>query len=96
MTSVLFEKPVEGTLLPFIRVAITAVVSLRLEFHTAMKHRKAQLCVCVCVCVFSDLLDGLDSNYCRNPGDGIRPWCYYDANGCLRDYCDVCLLGKFP
>ncbi|XP_070212099.1 uncharacterized protein [Littorina saxatilis] len=39
-----------------------------------------------------DLLDGLDKNYCRNPGDGLRPWCYYDATDCKRNYCDVCGL----
>ena len=38
--------------------------------------------------LFSDLVD----NYCRNPDseDGLRPWCYYEADGCKRDYCDVC------
>ncbi|KAK3101428.1 hypothetical protein FSP39_003507 [Pinctada imbricata] len=37
-----------------------------------------------------DLDDDLRSNYCRNPGDGTRPWCYIQADGCKRDYCDVC------
>ncbi|KAL5020488.1 hypothetical protein ScPMuIL_003380 [Solemya velum] len=39
-----------------------------------------------------DYDDGLESNYCRNPGQGTQPWCYYDAELCLRDYCDVCGL----
>ncbi|KAK7110740.1 hypothetical protein V1264_014565 [Littorina saxatilis] len=39
-----------------------------------------------------DLLDGLDKNYCRNPGDGLRPWCYYESGKCRRNYCDVCGL----
>ncbi|XP_076467159.1 bone morphogenetic protein 1-like isoform X2 [Babylonia areolata] len=39
----------------------------------------------------SDLLDDLDGNYCRNPGNGIRPWCYTDSQ-CNRNYCDVCFL----
>ncbi|KAJ8305874.1 hypothetical protein KUTeg_016419 [Tegillarca granosa] len=37
-----------------------------------------------------DLDDGLLHNYCRNPGDGTRPWCYTHADECLRNYCDVC------
>ena len=38
----------------------------------------------------------LEGNKCRNPdqGTGFYPWCYTHANGCLRNYCDVCLLGK--
>ena len=38
----------------------------------------------------------LEDNKCRNPdqGTGFQPWCYTDANGCLRNYCDVCLIGK--
>ncbi|PVD31017.1 hypothetical protein C0Q70_10293 [Pomacea canaliculata] len=42
----------------------------------------------------SDVTDGLVSNFCRNPGDGLQPWCYTDLNGCVRDYCDVCLYGR--
>ncbi|GFO31145.1 metalloendopeptidase [Plakobranchus ocellatus] len=38
----------------------------------------------------------LDSNKCRNPDQatGFMPWCYTNAEKCLRNYCDVCLLGK--
>ncbi|KAK7473453.1 hypothetical protein BaRGS_00035282 [Batillaria attramentaria] len=39
-----------------------------------------------------DYYDGLDGNYCRNPGDGLRPWCYTNATFCQRNYCDVCQL----
>ncbi|KAL5020485.1 hypothetical protein ScPMuIL_003377 [Solemya velum] len=39
-----------------------------------------------------DFSDGLEGNYCRNPGSGYAPWCYYNAELCLRDYCDVCDL----
>ena len=41
-----------------------------------------------------DIYAGLDSNYCRNPGDGFRPWCFTNATDCQRAYCDVCQLGK--
>ncbi|XP_070210463.1 tolloid-like protein 2 [Littorina saxatilis] len=40
-----------------------------------------------------DINAGLEANYCRNPGDGVRPWCYTNATGCERGYCDVCQLG---
>ncbi|KAK3598881.1 hypothetical protein CHS0354_036184 [Potamilus streckersoni] len=36
-----------------------------------------------------DYDDDLESNYCRNPGAGNRPWCYTNVDGCIRDYCDV-------
>ncbi|XP_035826903.1 uncharacterized protein LOC101854104 [Aplysia californica] len=39
-----------------------------------------------------DALDNLEGNYCRNPGNGLRPWCYTEAVGCVRDYCEVCLM----
>ena len=45
-------------------------------------------------CYFSDLDDGLDSNFCRNPGDGTSPWCYVHRDNCGRNYCDPCGLGK--
>ena len=37
----------------------------------------------------------LEGNYCRNPDyeTGIMPWCYYEAEKCLRNYCDPCQLG---
>ncbi|XP_076466669.1 uncharacterized protein LOC143297940 isoform X2 [Babylonia areolata] len=38
-----------------------------------------------------DMLDDLRSNYCRNPGNGMRPWCYTNSQ-CDRNYCDVCFL----
>ncbi|XP_050396408.2 uncharacterized protein LOC126814967 isoform X2 [Patella vulgata] len=41
---------------------------------------------------YDDVNDGLDGNYCRNPGHGVRPWCYYEATECARDYCDACGL----
>ncbi|KAK6185631.1 hypothetical protein SNE40_007823 [Patella caerulea] len=40
-----------------------------------------------------DFDDGLEGNYCRNPGDGLKPWCYIEKDGCERQYCDVCLKG---
>ncbi|XP_061166015.1 uncharacterized protein LOC133174938 [Saccostrea echinata] len=40
-----------------------------------------------------DLDDGLDSNFCRNPGDGTSPWCYIHRENCERNYCDPCGLG---
>nr|XP_034311325.1 uncharacterized protein LOC105334113 isoform X2 [Crassostrea gigas] len=40
-----------------------------------------------------DLDDGLDHNYCRNPGDGTSPWCYVHRDNCGRNYCDPCGLG---
>ena len=43
---------------------------------------------------FSDFAAGLDVNYCRNPDNTAMPWCYTDANGCERDYCDVCNIGR--
>ncbi|KAL3860807.1 hypothetical protein ACJMK2_010874 [Sinanodonta woodiana] len=36
-----------------------------------------------------DYDDSLESNYCRNPGTGNRPWCFTNVDGCIRDYCDV-------
>ncbi|GFO10319.1 metalloendopeptidase [Plakobranchus ocellatus] len=38
----------------------------------------------------------LDGNKCRNPdqGTGFQPWCYVQAENCIRNYCDVCLIGK--
>jgi hypothetical protein len=42
---------------------------------------------------FSDSASFLEKNYCRRAGDGVAPWCYTDAELCLRDYCDVCDLG---
>ncbi|XP_048245842.1 uncharacterized protein LOC124131019 isoform X3 [Haliotis rufescens] len=41
-----------------------------------------------------DYGDGLESNYCRNPGDGIAPWCYVSHDNCERNYCDVSLIGR--
>ena len=43
---------------------------------------------------FSDFAAGLDVNYCRNPDNTAMPWCYTDADGCKRDYCDVCNIGR--
>ncbi|GFS26660.1 metalloendopeptidase [Elysia marginata] len=42
---------------------------------------------------FTTILEG---NKCRNPhqGTGFQPWCYTKAKNCLRNYCDVCLIGK--
>ncbi|RUS81615.1 hypothetical protein EGW08_010628 [Elysia chlorotica] len=42
---------------------------------------------------FNTILEG---NKCRNPDQstGFQPWCYTDAENCIRDYCDVCLVGK--
>ena len=42
---------------------------------------------------FNTILEG---NSCRNPdqGTGFMPWCYTEANNCIRNYCDVCLLSK--
>ena len=42
---------------------------------------------------FNKILQG---NKCRNPDQatGFQPWCYIDAENCVRDYCDVCLIGK--
>ncbi|XP_005088874.2 uncharacterized protein LOC101856539 [Aplysia californica] len=39
---------------------------------------------------YPDVLGNLEENYCRNPGDGVRPWCYTELHNCRRDYCDVC------
>ncbi|GFS20985.1 metalloendopeptidase [Elysia marginata] len=38
----------------------------------------------------------LADNKCRNPDQrtGFMPWCYTEAENCIRDYCDVCLIGK--
>ncbi|RUS71917.1 hypothetical protein EGW08_020330 [Elysia chlorotica] len=38
----------------------------------------------------------LEGNKCRNPdeGTGFMPWCYTKAENCIRNYCDVCLVGK--
>jgi hypothetical protein len=44
---------------------------------------------------FRDFDDGLQKNYCRNPGHGTEPWCYVEADGCLREYCDVANLGIY-
>ncbi|XP_050396406.2 uncharacterized protein LOC126814966 [Patella vulgata] len=41
-----------------------------------------------------DVDAGLDGNYCRNPGDGDRPWCYTEKLECTRDFCDVCGVEK--
>ncbi|XP_041367909.1 uncharacterized protein LOC121382387 [Gigantopelta aegis] len=41
-----------------------------------------------------DVFSGLDYNYCRNPGNGLRPWCYIRKTDCVRDYCDVCLTER--
>ncbi|KAK3611692.1 hypothetical protein CHS0354_034357 [Potamilus streckersoni] len=41
-----------------------------------------------------DVADNLEENYCRNPGSGIRPWCYTRVDQCLRDYCDVSFLER--
>ncbi|XP_050397734.2 uncharacterized protein LOC126815817 [Patella vulgata] len=38
----------------------------------------------------NDVNDGLEANYCRNPGDGDRPWCYTSQADCARGFCDVC------
>ncbi|KAL8573558.1 hypothetical protein ACOMHN_047829 [Nucella lapillus] len=38
-----------------------------------------------------DLRDDLRDNFCRNPGNGMRPWCYINDQ-CDRNYCDVCFL----
>ncbi|XP_067669473.1 uncharacterized protein [Haliotis asinina] len=38
----------------------------------------------------------LEENYCRNPDNSFRPWCYtktYEGQ-CDRNYCDVCGLEK--
>ncbi|XP_042351756.1 plasminogen-like [Plectropomus leopardus] len=32
---------------------------------------------------------GLDKNYCRNPDNGIKPWCYTTDNETRWEYCDV-------
>ncbi|XP_069138877.1 protein tolkin-like [Argopecten irradians] len=42
----------------------------------------------------SDFYDGLDENYCRTPGPGLRPFCYTAAEGCVPNYCDVCGVGS--
>ncbi|XP_067668411.1 uncharacterized protein [Haliotis asinina] len=42
----------------------------------------------------SDFDANLEKNYCRNPDNTFRPWCYtgvYEGQ-CDRDYCDVCQL----
>ncbi|XP_048242800.1 uncharacterized protein LOC124119955 [Haliotis rufescens] len=42
----------------------------------------------------SDFDANLKENYCRNPDNTFRPWCYtgvYEGQ-CDRDYCDVCQL----
>ncbi|XP_071078434.1 uncharacterized protein [Haliotis cracherodii] len=42
----------------------------------------------------SDVGANLEENYCRNPDNTFRPWCYtgvYEGQ-CDRDYCDVCQL----
>ncbi|XP_048244770.1 uncharacterized protein LOC124121271 [Haliotis rufescens] len=42
----------------------------------------------------SDFDANLEENYCRNPDNTFRPWCYtgvYEGQ-CDRDYCDVCQL----
>ncbi|XP_066266533.1 scavenger receptor cysteine-rich type 1 protein M130-like [Branchiostoma lanceolatum] len=32
---------------------------------------------------------GLEENYCRNPGNGYKPWCYTTSPGVRIEYCDV-------
>ena len=49
---------------------------------------------CVVLVTFSDFAAGLDVNYCRNPDNTDMPWCYTSADGCQRDYCDVCNIGR--
>lgn len=35
--------------------------------------------------------EGLEGNYCRNPGgEGTTTWCYFATKECKRDYCDPC------
>ncbi|XP_050388454.1 uncharacterized protein LOC126807724 [Patella vulgata] len=41
-----------------------------------------------------DFEDDLIENYCRNPNDGIMPWCYTATSDCSRNYCDVSKIGK--
>ncbi|GFN88644.1 metalloendopeptidase [Plakobranchus ocellatus] len=38
----------------------------------------------------------LEGNKCRNPDQatGFQPWCYVKEENCIRNYCDVCLIGK--
>ena len=42
---------------------------------------------------FSDLT----SNYCRNPSDDIRPWCFTTDSGIKWEYCGIpkCTGGKY-
>ncbi|XP_019616170.1 PREDICTED: deleted in malignant brain tumors 1 protein-like isoform X2 [Branchiostoma belcheri] len=32
---------------------------------------------------------GLEENYCRNPGNGYKPWCYTTSPSVRIEYCDV-------
>ncbi len=43
----------------------------------------------------SDFTDGLDKNFCRNPGEGLAAWCYISKDNCERNYCDVSYLGDY-
>lgn len=42
----------------------------------------------------SDINKHLEENYCRSPGSGTEPWCYYEASQCMVDTCDVSLIGN--
>lgn len=37
-----------------------------------------------------------NENYCRNPDQSIKPWCYVQSGtGLLKEYCDIPSCGQF-
>lgn len=37
-----------------------------------------------------------DENYCRNPDQSVKPWCYVQSGtGLVKEYCDIPSCGEF-
>lgn len=37
-----------------------------------------------------------DENYCRNPDQSVKPWCYVlSGTGLVKEYCDIPSCGEF-
>jgi len=48
-----------------------------------------------CICIYRHVGKGLDDNYCRNPNNDVRPWCYTMDKITTWEYCNISVCGPF-
>ncbi len=77
----------------------TSLTGTHLHVHTHTHTHTHTVCVILnmlhCFCICRHVGKALGDNYCRNPNNDVRPWCYTMDKNTPWEYCNISVCGMF-